>query len=102
MYIAMNRFKIAPGRENEFEDIWRQRESNLSEVPGFQQFNLLRGNSSDDHTLFATHVIWEDEESFKDWTNSDQFRKSHAKAGNATTQGLYLGPPCFEGFEAVL
>ena len=36
MYIAMNRFKIALGSEATFEELWRQRESHLDEVPGFR------------------------------------------------------------------
>ena len=36
MYIAMNRFKIVPGKENEFEKVWRERDTHLSEVPGFK------------------------------------------------------------------
>ena len=34
MYIAMNRFKVAKGSEEEFEAIWRNRDRRLSEVPG--------------------------------------------------------------------
>ena len=31
----MNRFKIAIGREKDFEDIWRNRETQLDEHMGF-------------------------------------------------------------------
>ena len=34
MFIAMNRFRIAPGREDDFEQVWRERESYLDEAPG--------------------------------------------------------------------
>lgn len=34
------------------------------------------------------------------WTRSEAFRAAHAGAGQS--KGLYLGPPQFEGFEAVL
>ena len=34
MYIAMNRFKIDPGRENDFEKIWKERDTHLEGVPG--------------------------------------------------------------------
>ena len=30
MFIAMNRFRIAPGREAEFIEVWRQRDSRLA------------------------------------------------------------------------
>ena len=36
MFIAMNRFKINLGFEEGFEKIWRERESHLEEVPGYQ------------------------------------------------------------------
>ncbi len=29
MYIAMNRFKIVKGRESDFENIWKKRDSHL-------------------------------------------------------------------------
>ena len=32
----MNRFKIAIGRESDFEDIWKNRETHLDDVKGFQ------------------------------------------------------------------
>ncbi|OJX71351.1 antibiotic biosynthesis monooxygenase [Magnetospirillum sp. 64-120] len=99
-FIAMNRFRIAKGREAEFEDIWANRESNLPGMPGFVSFKLLRGPSGDEHTLFASHVVWESRQHFEDWTRSEAFRKSHG--GTARSAGLYLGPPQFEGFDVVL
>ena len=41
MYIAMNEFKIVLGKENEFENLWKNRESHLGDVEGFIKFNLL-------------------------------------------------------------
>lgn len=98
-FIAMNRFRIAKGREEEFEEIWRQRESNLPGMPGFVAFQLLRGPGDDQHTLFASHTVWQSRQHFEDWTRSDAFRRSHS--GAARSAGLYLGPPQFEGFEVV-
>lgn len=100
MFIAMNRFRIAPGREDEFVEIWRRRETHLDRVPGFQTFHLLRGASHDDHTLFASHSTWTSRQAFEDWTRSEAFRQAHAQAGGA--RGLYLGHPEFEGFDTVL
>jgi len=40
-YIAMNRFKIAIGRESDFEDIWKNRETHLDDVKGFQKLYLV-------------------------------------------------------------
>ena len=98
-FIAMNRFRIALGREAEFEQIWRERESNLPGMAGFVAFHLLRGPTGDECTLFASHTVWESRQHFEDWTNSEAFRKSHGSAARST--GLYLGPPQFEGFDVV-
>lgn len=100
MFIAMNRFKIAPGRESEFIEVWKNRESHLDGVPGFKEFHLLQGPACADHTLFASHSVWESAQAFEAWTHSEAFRKAHAGAGSS--KGLYLGHPQFEGFEAVL
>ena len=55
MYFAMNRFMIAPGFEEAFETMWRERESYLDQVPGFQTFHLLKGESQEDHTPYVSH-----------------------------------------------
>ena len=100
MYIAMNRFRIAPGHEGDFESLWRERDSQLDEVPGFVEFHLLRGPRDDDATLYASHTIWKSEADFRAWTESESFRKAHAQA--RAPKGTYLGHPVFEGFESIL
>jgi heme-degrading monooxygenase HmoA len=100
MFIAMNRFRIAAGREAEFIEVWRQRDSQLGAVPGFQHFNLLQGLSDGQATIFVSHSTWESAAAFGSWTRSEAFRAAHANAGQ--NKRLYLGPPHFEGFEAVL
>jgi heme-degrading monooxygenase HmoA len=101
MYIAMNRFRIAPGCEEDFINIWKNRDTYLDAVPGFKSFHLLQGPTTEEHTLFASHSIWESEQDFVNWTKSEEFRKAHANAGGPN-KNIYLGPPQFEGFEAVL
>ncbi|MFL1406760.1 antibiotic biosynthesis monooxygenase family protein [Marinobacter sp. M1N3S26] len=100
MYIAMNRFRIAPGKEEDFIEIWRNRDSHLEGVSGFREFHLLQGPSHEDHTLFTSHSVWDSEEAFVNWTKSEAFRKAHANA--SPSKDIYLGPPQFEGFKAVL
>jgi heme-degrading monooxygenase HmoA len=101
MFLAMNRFRIARGREESFLDHWRKRESYLAEVPGFVSFHLLRGESTEEYTLFASHTVWESEAAFAAWTTSEAFRKAHMQAGQ-TPRDFYLGPPQLEVFEAVM
>ena len=100
MFIAMNRFKILIGKEKEFENIWKSRDTFLDKVPGFKNFNLIKGKSNEEYTLYASHSIWDSEESFINWTKSEEFRMAHKDAGN--NKDLYLGHPEFEGFNKII
>ncbi len=97
MFVAMNRFKVLPGSEAAFEEVWRNRRSRLDEMEGFKSFHLMRGPEA--HTLYASHTVWADEAAFRAWTTSEQFRESHKGAG--ANKPLYVGHPEFEGFTAV-
>ena len=98
-FIAMNRFRIVPGAEAEFEEVWASRDSRLREVPGFVAFHLLKGAAAEDHTLYASHTVWRSRADFEAWTQSDAFRAAHRGAGDR--KPLYLGPPQFEEFDSV-
>lgn len=100
MFIAMNRFKVKAGSEAEFERIWRERDSHLSNVPGFVAFDLLKGPAKEDHVLYASHSLWKSRADFEAWTKSEAFRAAHRDAGSSKVS--YLGHPEFEGFESIL
>ena len=55
MFIAMNRFKIVPGKEDAFEKVWKNRDSHLKGVPGFIEFNLVKGEETKEFSLYASH-----------------------------------------------
>ena len=99
-FIAMNRFKIAIGRESDFEEIWKNRETHLDDVVGFQKFNLLKGSTNEEFTLYTSHSAWDSKSDFENWKKSESFRKAHS--GGGQHQGIYLGHPDFEGFEVSL
>ena len=99
MYLTMNRFRIKPGSEEQFEQIWKGRESKLPEVPGFVAFHLLKGPERDGYRLYASHTTWNREEDFVNWTRSEAFRQAHAGVGD--NQNLYAGKPDLEMFESV-
>ncbi|GLS27020.1 antibiotic biosynthesis monooxygenase family protein [Marinibactrum halimedae] len=100
MFIAMNKFKIKLGCEQEFIDIWEGRNTYLASVPGFKEFHLLRGSSHEEYTSFASHSTWESKEAFEAWTQSEAFRKAHANAG--ARKEIYLGPPQLDLYEKAL
>ncbi|MBS91830.1 MAG: antibiotic biosynthesis monooxygenase [Rickettsiales bacterium] len=100
MYIAMNRFKIIIGKEKKFEEIWKKRDSHLSNVDGFIDFHLIKGATKAKYTLYASHTSWLSEKDFISWTKSESFRLAHKNAGKYND--IYLGHPEFEGFNVVV
>ncbi len=98
-YIAMNRFSVKRGSEEDFEAVWMNRERHLNTVPGYIEFRLLKGPAAEDHTLYASHTLWESYDAFVAWTKSDAFVKAHSRAGE--NKPMYLGGPKFEGFEVL-
>lgn len=101
MYVAMNRFKIEAGAEEEFEAVWKARDSKLADTPGFRDFKLLRGPTDEAAgiTLYVSHSVWQSEADFLAWTRSQNFREAHRKAGDK--RSIYREPPQFEGFTPV-
>ncbi len=100
MFIAMNRFKVKLGEETYFEEFWKNRDTHLNEVPGFKKFNLIKSESNETYTLYASHSEWESKQDFINWTKSEAFRMAHKNAGEHKT--VYLDHPQFEGFEVVI
>ena len=101
MFIAMNRFQINAGRESDFEERWRARESYLNEVPGFVAFSLLRNwlQNDDKTTEYISHSTWRSREDFDAWTNSEAFSRGHAQG---SVQGVIAGHPVVSLYETIL
>jgi len=97
MFIAMNRLKVVKGSEHDFEQVWFNRKSTLSEMPGFIVFHLVKGPEREDHVLYASHTVWRSRADFDACTESEQFRKAHANVDGKQRFTLLSGPE-FEGF----
>lgn len=96
MFIAMNHFEVAEGRESAFEEGWRSRASYLEDVPGFLQFALLKG---DERGEYISHTTWESRDAFLAWAQSDAFRKAHAMG---LPDGTLAGHPRARFWESVM
>jgi len=96
MYIAMNNFKVAKGREADFEAQWATRESYLKDVPGFVEFALLRGDAEGE---YASHTVWESRDAFIAWTQSQAFVNAHRQG---SVGGILDGHPQLKTYEAIL
>ncbi|MEM1361064.1 MAG: antibiotic biosynthesis monooxygenase [Pseudomonadota bacterium] len=99
MYLTMNRFKVKLGAEDDFEAVWKSRDSHLTSVPGFKAFHLMKGQEKDGYRLYASHTAWDSEEDFIAWTKSEAFRAAHS--GAKRHADIYLGPPELEVFNSV-
>ncbi|MEL6508171.1 MAG: antibiotic biosynthesis monooxygenase [Pseudomonadota bacterium] len=99
MYLTMNRFKVTKGREQDFEHVWKSRDSHLTKVAGFKAFHLMKGPEEDGYTLYASHTAWASEADFIAWTKSEAFREAHKGAGGHSD--IYAGHPKLEAFESV-
>ena len=95
MFIAMNRFQVASGKGEDFERIWRERETYLDGVLGFVRFALLRGENGE----YVSHSTWATPDAFEAWTRSESFQKSHAQG---SLVGVLTGPPVIALYDAVL
>ncbi len=96
MFIAMNNFMVAEGREEEFERTWRERESHLNGVPGFVQFALLKG---DNEREYISHSTWVDRDAFIAWTKSEAFIAGHRQG---SLMGVLESPPQVTLYEALI
>jgi heme-degrading monooxygenase HmoA len=96
MYVAMNNFKVAQGKAEDFERAWRERQSYLADVPGFVQFSLLRCDVPGE---YISHTIWRDRDAFIAWTQSEAFAAGHRQG---SLMGVLEGPPQLRTYEAVI
>ena len=100
MYLAMSRLQIMPGKENEFETVWKSRETHLEGVKGFKKFNLIKDATNKEFSLYVSHSEWNSEKEFWDWTRSDSFRLAHKDA--AFHKDIYLEPLIMKDLKLIL
>ena len=76
-----------------------ERDSHLENVPGFVDFNLIKGTSNENFTLYASHSRWNSEKDFINWTKSESL-EWHKNTGQH--ENICLGHPDFEGFNVII
>ncbi|MDP9237981.1 MAG: antibiotic biosynthesis monooxygenase [Chloroflexota bacterium] len=97
MFVAMNNFKVAPGKGEEFEQIWKTRDSHLRSVPGFVRFALLKGDAEGE---YISHSTWKSRDAFTKWTQSEAFIAGHR--GGGSLMGVLQGPPAVKLYDAII
>ncbi|MCC6464280.1 MAG: antibiotic biosynthesis monooxygenase [Planctomycetes bacterium] len=95
MIIVMNRFRVTPGREVDFEEAFKGRARLIDGMPGFLGLDVLR--PSEPGGVFISMARWAGMAEFKAWTESEQFRQGHGRRH----PGMFVGPPQLEIYEVV-
>jgi heme-degrading monooxygenase HmoA len=75
MFIVTNRVNVASGWEEQFENRFRQRAGQVDKQQGFVRMEILR--PADDNTPYLVMTMWKDEQAFRDWVGSEDFKLAH-------------------------
>jgi len=79
MIAVANRIFVNPAFHEAFEERFRSRAGLVDTMPGFLFNQLLRPAKEGDPYVVLTY--WERYEDFRAWTQSEAFRKGHARSG---------------------
>ena len=80
MISVANRIYVNPEYAEQFEERFRNRAHLVDGMPGFISNKVLRPVKKDDPYIVLT--FWESREEFKNWVNSEEFRKGHSQSGS--------------------
>ena len=75
MHIVTNRVYVHPDWQQEFEQRFEKRVGQIEQQAGFRRMQILRPVS--DQTPYLVYTEWEDEQAFKNWVGSDDFKLAH-------------------------
>jgi heme oxygenase (mycobilin-producing) len=75
-YVVISKFRVANGKADEVAAAFHARPHLVDDAPGFVRMEVLR--PSDDAAEFWLVTHWTDEESFRVWHRSHEYRESHA------------------------
>jgi heme-degrading monooxygenase HmoA len=80
--VRINAISVPAERAEELVTRFANRAGEVSKMPGFEAFELLR--PTDDRDTFLVYTRWATKEDFENWVNSEAFRHGHKAHG---TQG---------------
>jgi heme-degrading monooxygenase HmoA len=73
--VRINAITVPKERADELVDRFAKRAGEVSKMPGFEAFELLR--PTDDSTRFLVYTRWRSEDDFLAWVNSPAFGHGH-------------------------
>ena len=75
MHIVTNRVFVHPDWQQEFENRFQTRAGQIESQAGFKQMQILKPTSDD--APYVVYTAWADEQSFRSWVGSDDFKIAH-------------------------
>ena len=75
MHIAMYRFEVSNGLQNQFEQSIKEQFEQLKGTRGYLGFHLIRGGTNGAVTFYSSHTKWANKEDFLKWGGKVQFCK---------------------------
>ena len=75
MHVVTNRVYVHPDWKEEFEKRFANRAGQIDKQPGFKRMQILRPESDD--TPYIVYTEWEDEQAFRNWVGSEDFKVAH-------------------------
>lgn len=75
-YVSISRFRVRNGMEADVAAAFRGRPHLVDDTPGFVRMDVLSPAEDPSEFWLVTH--WTDEESFRVWHRSHEFRDSHS------------------------
>ena len=96
--VKINAIDVPEGAGPELEARFAARAGEVDQMPGFEEFMLLRPVEGESRYFVLTR--WESEEAFQAWRNGQQFRQQHAHTEQAGHRPVASGSSLLE-FEVV-
>lgn len=94
--VKINALEIPPQAGDEIVKRFTARMNSLTDVPGFEGFELLRP-TGETETRWFVYTRWADQTSYEGWRDGDGARTSHAAGeGEAPTQPVSMGATLLE------
>ncbi len=89
-FAVFNNIPVSDEGRELFESRFMNRARKIENEPGFAAIRVLRPLHSDTYVILT---LWQDEESFRNWQNSEAYSSAHAKRG--TSEGIDKRPNIF-------
>ena len=89
-FAVFNNIPVSEEGKALFESRFTNRAGLVEKEPGFAAIRVLRPLNSDTYVILT---LWKDEESFKNWQQSEAYGQAHAKRG--TQEGIDKKPNIF-------